>query len=212
MTSTKINPDEAENVARLYWQEEMAYAQIAAVYGVSRITVKNFMVKHDIPRRDRSAANSLMRNRSEVVEKRRATYSSKEIPSSTKRKQWTLKKRRYNLNSRGENNSNWKGGKTKTSLLIRAMPEYATWRAEVFRRDNYACVKCGDRTCAGNKVVIHADHIDPVSQIIDEYKIVDTATALTCQKLWDTNNGRTLCKKCHEQTDTYGKNFVKNSK
>ena len=33
-------------------------------------------------------------------------------------------------------------------------------------------------------------------------KSVDDARK--CDELWDTNNGRTLCRDCHRKTDTYG--------
>ncbi len=32
--------------------------------------------------------------------------------------------------------------------------------------------------------------------------------ALKCEAIWDTNNGRTLCETCHQQTDTYGLNLA----
>jgi len=29
--------------------------------------------------------------------------------------------------------------------------------------------------------------------------------ALNCEELWNVNNGRTLCRKCHNKTKTYGR-------
>jgi hypothetical protein len=42
------------------------------------------------------------------------------------------------------------------------------------------------------------------SQIIDEYKIKTIEEALSCEELWNINNGRTLCLKCHNETKKKG--------
>jgi endogenous inhibitor of DNA gyrase (YacG/DUF329 family) len=85
---------------------------------------------------------------------------------------------------RGINNFNWKGGITPLNQKIRTSYEYGQWRKQVFKRDNYTCDICGD-----HGGYLHADHIKPFS--------------LFPELRFDINNGRTLCKKCHEKTDTY---------
>ena len=72
------------------------------------------------------------------------------------------------------------------NLLFRASREYKKWRYEVFKRDNFKCVLCGDKK-GGN---IEADHIKDF--------------ALYPELRLDINNGRTLCKSCHKKTDNYG--------
>jgi len=52
-----------------------------------------------------------------------------------------------------------------------------------------SCLFCG---CKGE---INADHIIPFAKIVRDNDM---------KKLWDVNNGRTLCAPCHRQTDTYG--------
>lgn len=85
----------------------------------------------------------------------------------------------------GSLSSNWKGGITKESFKIRNSKEYKCWRLKVFERDNYKCVLCGyDK---GN--ILQADHIKPFAYY-PELRL-------------DISNGRTLCKPCHEKTDTY---------
>ena len=84
----------------------------------------------------------------------------------------------------GSKHWNWKGGVDKGTWWT---PEYKRWRVSVFERDNYTCVLCGDNR-GGN---LEADHIKP------RY----THPELT----FDTANGRTLCKPCHKQTDTWGR-------
>ena len=92
---------------------------------------------------------------------------------------------------KGENGPYWKGGRTSLVRLLRASTEYKEWRKLVFERDKYTCVFCGDRK-SGN---MNADHIIPFSALVknEDYG-----------KMWDTNNGRTLCIPCHKSTETYG--------
>ncbi len=109
------------------------------------------------------------------------------------------KKRPWNT---GEKNCNWKGGITPINEAIRNSLEYKLWRKAVYERDNYTCVWCGDKK--GNN--LQADHIKRFSDYPELRFVLD--------------NGRTLCKKCHETTDTYGSKklilnkrlYVKNKK
>ena len=96
----------------------------------------------------------------------------------------------YRVLLKGENSPNWKGGKTKKSQCLRTSAAYAEWRSAVFERDDYTCVECGAGSMAGKHVELHADHIKPLSEFPD--------MAL------DVSNGRTLCRPCHEETDTWG--------
>lgn len=89
------------------------------------------------------------------------------------------------LQIRGEKHWNWQGGKTGESRKIRRSLEYRVWRHEVLKRDNYACVFCGE-----TGVKLDADHIKPFS-LFPELRL-------------DINNGRALCRPCHLKTNTYG--------
>lgn len=100
----------------------------------------------------------------------------------------------------GEQHPNWKGGVTDLSIRLRNLEQYKTWRKSVFQRDNYTCLNCG----RGGS--LNADHIKPFSLIIHENSIDKIEKALKCHELWDLNNGRTLCVKCHKETETYAKN------
>ncbi len=85
----------------------------------------------------------------------------------------------------GKNNPSWKGGITPINTKIRESMEYKEWRKNVFEKDNYICQICGER---GG--ILHADHIKPFSLFIE--------------LRFELDNGRTLCKKCHLKTDTWG--------
>jgi hypothetical protein len=69
--------------------------------------------------------------------------------------------------------------------LIKRTKRYKDWRRAVFERDNYTCQDCGRR---GG--YLEADHIKPWAYFPDLRFSID--------------NGRTLCKPCHRNTDTYG--------
>ncbi len=103
---------------------------------------------------------------------------------------------RYSL---GDKNINWKGGITPLNRQIRACGKYEFWRDTIFERDNYICRWCDKR---GGYLVV--DHIISLGWIIYKNKIKTLKEALKCQELWNTDNGRILCKECHSRTDTFG--------
>lgn len=64
--------------------------------------------------------------------------------------------------------------------------EYRTWRTSVFKRDDYTC-----QICFVRGGYLEADHIKPWR---------------THEELrYEVSNGRTLCLKCHRQTETWGR-------
>lgn len=97
---------------------------------------------------------------------------------------------------RGARHHSWKGGITPTAEKIRKSIKYRQWRFAIFRRDNFTCQLCGKKG-----IYIECDHFPKrFSEIIEEFKIKSLKQALFCKKLWDTNNGRTLCQICHNST------------
>lgn len=100
----------------------------------------------------------------------------------------------------GSNHYCWKGGVTKLNESIRKSIEYRAWRNAIFKRDNWTCQFCGKR---GG--YLNIDHIKSFSKIIEENNISSIEEAKKCKELWTIENGRVLCPKCHQSTETYGR-------
>jgi hypothetical protein len=99
-------------------------------------------------------------------------------------------RRRMSESHRGSKGPGWRGGINPINDTIRKSIDYALWREAVFERDNYTCVWCGVR---GGK--LNADHIKPFCLFPELRFAID--------------NGRTLCKPCHQKTDTWGSKALK---
>jgi 5-methylcytosine-specific restriction endonuclease McrA len=77
------------------------------------------------------------------------------------------------------------------------------WRVSIFKRDNYTCVICKIR--GGT---LNADHYPKrFVDILRKNNIISVEQALDLDELWNIENGRTLCVKCHTETDTWGNKF-----
>lgn len=87
---------------------------------------------------------------------------------------------------KGEKHHSWKGGITPINRAIRNSLEMKLWREAVFQRDDWMCVFCKKR---GG--ILHADHIKQFAYFPELRFAID--------------NGRTLCKTCHKETDTFSK-------
>ena len=104
---------------------------------------------------------------------------------------------------RREKHPRWLGDKAKTLLVIRVREcfEYRQWRSDIFHRDRFTCVLCGAKSGNGKAVYLEADHFPKMfSEIWREYDIKTFEDAMNCAELWNINNGRTLCKPCHDKT------------
>lgn len=97
---------------------------------------------------------------------------------------------------RGERSTFWKGGITPIIILARNSFKYRQWRSDIFTRDDFTCQICGKKGC-----YLEADHYPKMfSAIFYEYNIKSLQEAIDCEELWNLNNGRTLCKECHDKT------------
>jgi hypothetical protein len=109
----------------------------------------------------------------------------------------------------GSGNPAYKGGITELHFLVRCLENTNIWRTSIFKRDNYTCRECGKTKC-----YLEAHHIKEFNIIFQEFlqlynqfsPIEDKETlvrlAITYEPFWDVNNGKTLCKDCHNKTKT----------
>ncbi len=199
----KIPKDKYQDIIDIYLSGK-SMPETAKYFNVSESTILNILKRCNIARRTVKEGNSLKwKNddfRNNQIEKR------KNKPSGTLGKTWKVDKIIKRPNNSGENNHFWKGGKTKLSLRIRNSAEYSFWRKQIFERDNYTCQICGRKNKKGDKVIIEVDHIYPFSKILDDFDITSIEEAISCEKIWDIENGRTLCRECHKKTETWGIN------
>jgi 5-methylcytosine-specific restriction endonuclease McrA len=91
-----------------------------------------------------------------------------------------------NFKIRGENHPQWRGGITSVNHKIRTSGKYRRWRVKILERDGYKCQLCPK---IGGE--LHVDHIKSFT-FYPELR-------------FEVDNGRTLCAKCHRNTETYGK-------
>jgi hypothetical protein len=164
------------------YREGASTVQVAKCFGVSQRTVMNILNRNGEGTRPRSEANALRWTEPDF----RANQVSKRIG----RPKPTL---------RGDGNPNWRGGSTALLPKIRNLSEYRVWRAAVFTRDDFTCQHCNRRGCK-----IDADHRIPFSAIVHEHGITTVEAAVACSALWDVDNGRTLCRPCHQDTPSWG--------
>lgn len=92
----------------------------------------------------------------------------------------------------GPNNPKWKGGVTPENLKVRWSVKMKNFRNEIFKRDNYTCKFCGRCRKAGDRVILNVHHLK--------------SFAIYKELRFDKNNVITLCRECHQKTDTYGVN------
>ena len=97
------------------------------------------------------------------------------------------------------NYGNYIDGRTPLTQKVRHCEKYVNWRNSVFERDEYTCQECGQ---ISGKIESH--HIYKFSHIWNDNKIKNYNDALSCEQLWDVDNGQTLCKKCHNNINKKG--------
>lgn len=102
----------------------------------------------------------------------------------------------------GKNNYAWLGNKS-LKRTVRSCYKYRQWRSDVFTRDDFTCQNCGKR---GG--YLEADHIEQFAIIFNRNNLKSIEEALVCEELWNINNGRTLCQKCHKNTETYLRRII----
>ncbi len=118
----------------------------------------------------------------------------------TEKSKQKMSESRIRMNCKGNKAPNWKGGITPIHLLIRESIKYNEWRLGVFKKNNFTCQKCGQ---IGGYLEAH--HIKSFSRLFAEARrlmplLNSYDAAMVYSPLWDVNNGKTLCGKCHNKT------------
>lgn len=90
---------------------------------------------------------------------------------------------------RGKEHPLWMGGNSRKSRYYGQTFPYRQWRRTILNRDGHCCTICK------STYRLEIDHIKPWSLYPD--------------LRYDLNNGRTLCRKCHKQTPTYGIKLIR---
>jgi hypothetical protein len=79
---------------------------------------------------------------------------------------------------------------------IRGALEFKEWTKKVRELDGYICVDC-----ERSNVRTEVHHIIPLLTIIKKGNLKTLQDALNCPLIWDINNGKVLCRKCHMKGD-----------
>jgi len=105
----------------------------------------------------------------------------------------------------GKDNNLWRGGITPIKDAIRCSDRYKIWRQQVFIRDNFICQECGEK--GGHLEAHHNDKafVQLLHEVAINLPLFDLYSgAMIYEPMWDINNGKTLCVKCHRDI-TFGR-------
>jgi hypothetical protein len=158
-----------------YISDGLTMKEIASLCNCTTVTIFENLIKYNIPKRKRG----LYKRKSEQIEKLRQWHKEHPLNSVMKGKHHSLETRiKMSSDRRGENNSNWKGGKTDPGVSYRNTYEYKQWRNKILERDNFKCQydKCDEKTNLAHHIKSYKDYT--------ELRI-------------DLNNGISICKKHH---------------
>lgn len=98
----------------------------------------------------------------------------------------------HSTRTSGEGHYNWKGGITRFNKELRNYIKHIKWSDNVFKRDNYTCIKCNKR---GGYLEAH--HVVSLQSIKEKFSLKTIEEAEKCSVLSDISNGLTFCKSCH---------------
>jgi len=187
--AVKLTKSQKDEICEKYLSGNYTLASLGREYKTVYLNIRKILINRNIPLKSLKDAVKL----SQFSLKRGKPKGTKD---KNKRKPRTCQKR-------GTDHGNWKGG-SKLATLIRNSKECRNWRKNVYEKDNYTCQNCGTRSCKNIQVTLNADHIIPFKQLLYMYNITDVKQVYGNHPIWDLDNGKTLCQKCHRKTPTYG--------
>lgn len=102
-----------------------------------------------------------------------------------------------------------KGGRLSVSALVRLLRKteaYEQWKRAVLIRDRFTCQQCGKRN--GRQRIIEAHHLTGFTLLVRTLGVKTVTEGVENPALWEIGNGQTLCRPCHEDTDSFAANFL----
>lgn len=190
----KLTNEQREMICKEYSENLIPSSQLAKKYGVAYQSILTILHKRNIPIRKPQQCSKMNWENSEYRDNHKGTKGIKVVRND---------RGLPRPNRQGDKHWNWKGGIAKLSSIIRNHRKYRTWTRTIRERDNNTCQICGVTRINEDKWFLQVDHIYPFCKILKDNTITSIDEALSCEQLWDTTNGRVLCKSCHKATDTY---------
>jgi len=87
-------------------------------------------------------------------------------------------------------------------LKIRNTTKYLNWRLSILKRDNFACCICHASVKENKSLRLEVHHARTFDEICKENNVSTVEQALECKDLWDTNNGVSICYRCHKHVES----------
>lgn len=211
---------EEELLWGLYWGDNYSQNEIVELLNLHRSSIQKKMIKHNIPRRNRSNANKgnhkcswnvgLTKETDERVKQQSENLKQQYTDGKLSITPWVKGMKKMDNMYKfpcGSEHPMWKNNSTmrnygKRGIRLSVDNETKEWRKSIFERDDYTCQICGER--GGN---LNARHIKRFIEIINDNNISTPRDARNCRELWDVNNGITLCRSCHLKVHHKGLEF-----
>lgn len=229
----KLKPCSKEKIIEVYINSNLSLPDAANKIGCNAATLRKWMKMYGINAKPRyrfgikKGAKYAILGDIEWLKKQLETKSFREIANEVgttegnisdrvkryglRPKNWSHSlyskeglKKKYPNGRFGKESSNWKGGTTTLYNSIRTHKKAKEWRDCCLNRDKKTCQNCGE-----TKGRIEVHHIKQVALIIKMNNIKTLKEALLCEELWNPNNGQTLCRKCHEETESHNQGRLK---
>lgn len=191
----KVNIDltQEQYILNLYVDEKMSMKNIGVKVGCCSSIIKRSLIKNKIR----------IRKRGETFIGVQKNY--KTVGYEKGNKPWNKYKKGIHLSTKSEfkkGQTPWNKGllfnpNKEIRNIIRDKQEFKDWRYKVYKRDKNICQLCGHKST--NKIPINAHHIYRLQDIITDYNITTVKEALSCDVLWNINNGISLCVNCHKK-------------
>lgn len=197
-----------------YWKREHSLVDISKIINFSPQKVLNIMKFVGVPSRKpgkhtnttkNKLSNMRVGDKNPMFGRKRPKHAKLMKEKMTGRvfsKDTIQKMSKAKIGICGKDHNKWvEPNKRKGTLNknIRRLPQMKHWREVIFERDQYTCQICNKKG-----IKLQADHIKALCILIEEFYIENLSDAIEEQRLWDIDNGRTLCIDCHKATNTFG--------